>query len=149
MKVCYTCKGEKDKTEFNKNCSRSDGLQSICKECDRSRSKALYYENNYKIKMLERRKVRRQEKRLFIINYLKEHPCIDCGETDPLVLDFDHINPKEKFKSISSMISNQEMSWELIKTEINKCEIRCANCHRRKTAVQFGWNIVGLLAEMD
>lgn len=30
-------------------------------------------------------------------------------------------------------------SWEKVKTEIAKCEIRCANCHAVKTAKQFGW----------
>lgn len=27
----------------------------------------------------------------------------------------------------------------MLKTEIEKCEVRCANCHRRKTARDLGW----------
>jgi hypothetical protein len=34
---------------------------------------------------------------------------------------------------------HQAYSWTSILAEINKCEIRCANCHRRRTALQFGW----------
>ena len=31
-------------------------------------------------------------------------------------------------------------SWNAILVEIAKCDIRCANCHRRRTASQYGWD---------
>jgi hypothetical protein len=67
-----------------------------------------------------------------LFNYLQDKTCIDCGEADPIVLDFDHKQPSLKFKSISKMLSGH-YSWKRILLEIDKCDIRCANCHRRKT----------------
>ena len=54
--------------------------------------------------------------------------CVDCGETNPLVLDFDHVRGN-KTMCISNMVRNC-YSIESIKKEIKKCEIRCSNCHR-------------------
>ncbi len=74
--------------------------------------------------------------RKMIRGYLDKHPCIDCGENDPVVLEFDHRVPADKFKSVSTMISGH-YSWRRVLDEIQKCDIRCANCHRRKTYLQF------------
>ena len=54
--------------------------------------------------------------------------CIDCGESNPLVLDFDHVRGNKKM-CISNMVRNS-YSIETIQKEIEKCEIRCSNCHR-------------------
>lgn len=72
----------------------------------------------------------------FVVDYLKQHPCVDCGETDPIVLEFDHL--RNKRKEVSRLI-NDCVSIEILVEEIEKCEVRCANCHRRKTAKQFNW----------
>jgi 5-methylcytosine-specific restriction endonuclease McrA len=71
-----------------------------------------------------------------IFNYLRGHPCVDCGEPDVIVLDFDH--QRDKKHAISRLVCSNK-SWGEILVEIEKCEIRCANCHRSKTARQFGW----------
>ena len=64
--------------------------------------------------------------------------CTDCSEKDPVILDFDHRNPKDKVESVSVAINNAR-SWNIILAEIQKCDVRCANCHRRRTAKQQGW----------
>ena len=56
--------------------------------------------------------------------------CTDCGVTNPIVLDFDHL--KDKKYNISRMI-HDGFSWAAIKKEIAKCEVVCANCHRIRT----------------
>jgi hypothetical protein len=56
---------------------------------------------------------------------------VDCGETDPDVLDFDHVRGK-KVCGISRMVGRGYRLWR-IKAEIDKCEVRCANDHRRIT----------------
>lgn len=72
----------------------------------------------------------------FIWTYLASHYCIDCGERDPVVLEFDHVRDK-KFV-ISAM--GQSKTLKDVQEEIKKCVIRCANCHRRKTALQLRWH---------
>jgi len=67
----------------------------------------------------------------YIWEYLLKHPCVDCGETNPLVLQFDHVRG-EKRKAISAMVSNSS-SLGAIKKEIKKTDVRCANCHTIKT----------------
>lgn len=68
----------------------------------------------------------------FIWQYLCKHPCIDCGEKDPIVLDFDHVRGKKKW-NVSRMGSTWTYSLQKIAEEIAKCDVRCANCHRRVT----------------
>ena len=82
----------------------------------------------------KRHRVRIREK---VLDFLSIRQCVDCQEKDPIVLEFDHINPSEKFKSVAKMLSGH-YSWNSVLVEIQKCEIRCANCHRRKTYAQFG-----------
>jgi hypothetical protein len=75
----------------------------------------------------------------FVKQYLLKNPCVDCGESDVTVLEFDHSKQKGiKFKAVSSLMKAR-YPLEKIKEEIKKCEVRCANCHRRKTAVEFRW----------
>jgi L-lysine 2,3-aminomutase len=56
--------------------------------------------------------------------------CVDCGEKNHIVLDFDHL--KDKKYNVSRMI-HDGFSWKAIMKEIQKCEIVCANCHRIRT----------------
>ena len=67
----------------------------------------------------------------FVYDYLSKHPCVDCGEGDVVVLDFDHVKG-EKVSDVSRLANVGARLWKLI-NEIDKCEVRCANCHRRVT----------------
>ncbi len=78
----------------------------------------------------------RTQQRELLLAYLATHPCVDCGERDVVCLEFDHVSG-EKVRNIANMIG--EYSWTTIEAEIAKCEVRCANCHRRKTAKQHGY----------
>lgn len=141
MKICSTCKLSKEK--FYPNARKTDGLQTYCVDCAKERSKKRYksfsVEQKQKMQDGARQKVLRNKQ--FIWDYLKENPCVDCGETDPIVLEFDH--QVNKVDCISTL-SGQGIGLEKIAEEIGKCEVRCANCHRRKTAKDFEWykNIV-------
>lgn len=127
MKKCCTCKTLKSPEDFHKSRSRKDGLQTTCKSCRQKIHKEHYAENKKKYKKDNTRY--RKERREIIRNYLLEHPCVDCGESDPIVLEFDHLRDKE-----FSISEGTSFSETRILIEIEKCEVRCANCHRRKTA---------------
>ncbi len=75
----------------------------------------------------------------FVAGYLSAHPCIDCGETDLVVLEFDHRDPAEKLFSIGSVMTGNRRSLKSVQSEVAKCDVRCANCHRRKTAISGGF----------
>lgn len=71
----------------------------------------------------------------YLIDYLIKHPCVDCGEDNILVLEFDHKDPANKLTEVNKLIKNRS-TLESLKEEIKKCEVRCANCHRVKTQIE-------------
>lgn len=139
-KKCSLCQLLKSlKNDFSKKKSNTDGKQNVCKECAKEVFHRYYIDNKEKhIENTTRRKNEQKEiNRQFILDYFSTHPCIDCGETDARCLEFDHVYGN-KLQNISSMMRNV-CSVEAIKKEITKCEVRCANCHRKKTSKDFNW----------
>jgi 5-methylcytosine-specific restriction endonuclease McrA len=140
MKKCSSCKKIKSLGDFNKNKSKKDGLNTICRLCSKKRSKK-YYEDNREKHLVEVRKHRKRQRfklRKYVWSYKQAHPCISCGEQDPRVLEFSHINKKSKYMNVAHMVG-QAVSITRLNKEIDKCEILCANCHRRKTFIQESW----------
>ena len=60
-----------------------------------------------------------------------------CGESDPVVLEFDHIDDNTKYMNIAHMICDS-FGLDRVMEEVAKCQVMCANCHRRKTAKERG-----------
>lgn len=56
--------------------------------------------------------------------------CKVCGEKDPICLDYHHTDPKTKLFDICRAVCTG-IAWDKIVLEIAKCEVLCANCHRR------------------
>jgi 5-methylcytosine-specific restriction endonuclease McrA len=94
-----------------------------------------HYQGN-KTYYAEKRDRLRERNRAWVLEYLLSHPCAECGEKDPVVLDFDHLSGKEF--TVNSAVRNGR-SLKSIQLEIDKCQVLCSNCHRRKTARDFGW----------
>lgn len=85
----------------------------------------------------------RQEYEDYVWDYLTSHPCVDCGETDILVLQFDHRGSKKI--NVTMLYSH---SMKVLIEEIEKCDIRCSNCHDRKTWIERDtWKVRRLRAE--
>jgi L-lysine 2,3-aminomutase len=80
---------------------------------------------------------RRHDRQISVYSYLLEHPCVDCGESDPVVLEFDHVRGKKRFAVTRALMAGY--GWKTILSEIEKCQVRCRNCHRKKTAKEQNW----------
>lgn len=139
-RVCCTCGLAKPMSEFALKDKERGTRSTKCRTCQAAYSREHYRRNRpkYLQKASTQRKVNREQCRQHVFNYLSTHPCIDCGEIDPILLEFDHRDASLKRESISRMISKR--TWPIIQLEIAKCDVRCANCHRRRTAQQFGWS---------
>src|SRR5439155_9463798 len=111
-------------------------LQSWCRACFAEVNGAYYARNHEreKTRLVAQTDARRQENRRNIIAYLQAHPCIDCGERDIVVLEFDHRGAKA---GDVSTYANSGRGWARVLKEIEACDVRCANCHRRRTALSW------------
>lgn len=140
-KVCTYCGLERDEeNDFNWEYKSRGKRQARCKYCQSELSK-LHYRNNKPI-YNERTRVRKRqtmaENMVRTSSYLATHPCVDCNQADIRLLEFDHVNG-QKSREIADLLS-WGFNWSTIETEIAKCEVRCANCHRIKTIEQGrGW----------
>lgn len=150
MKTCTVCGKEKPSSEFKR-------LQ--CKVCLLIKAREYRAANRDRIRELQKKWVRRNKgkqaaiharyrethreeinkryrKRSFVLwanieQWISEHGngCIECGETDRLVLVFHHRNPAVKKYNVTGMASQK---WETILKEIEKCDLLCRNCHAKR-----------------
>lgn len=136
MKICCRCREFKSDEAFKSH--------PYCSEC-----RSLYERTRYQRVYVSRKKAHDRVKRYrskskdiayrFIYDHLSTHPCLDCGESDVVVLEFDHVRG-EKTMSISTMLKTlcYPKALPLLSAEIDKCDVRCCNCHRRRTAASTG-----------
>jgi ribosomal protein L32 len=79
--------------------------------------------------------------------------CSDCGyAAHAAALQFDHTDSNKK-ANVSDLIRS-DYSWKTIKEEINKCVVRCSNCHavitaeRREAMDPYqSWNVRTILID--
>lgn len=95
--------------------------------------------NRYNKNTKETQRKIRVRNKAYLRKYLEEHPCVDCGETDIRCLEFDHIDRSTKSQNVGRMCSSMHYSLVRIQKEIEKCIVRCANCHRKKTYFDMNW----------
>jgi hypothetical protein len=143
--LCTNCKK-------NKKHIKQDGTQDRwCLICNREYHNTMYHKHNYGEKQKEyynnnKEKIKKQCRKSVkkiklalrkILFKWKKQPCVDCGIQEPLIIDPDHVRGN-KINNISRMISSTCTEKEL-RTELAKCDPRCANCHRLITAKKFGY----------
>lgn len=134
---CGQCGLSKSPDEFSIRYRDTGERQSWCRDCMADYKRDWYIRNRDhqldRVRANHERSTRENQDRAW--DYLGQHPCVDCGEPDPVVLQLDHLGDKRK--DVSYMLL-QGFTWVTIQIEIAKCEIRCGNCHRRKTARALG-----------
>jgi hypothetical protein len=115
---------------------KSGMRRSECRLCCRERSKQHYRRNRaaYLNRNRQNNPVQRQRGAELVRAFLLEHPCLKCGESDLVVLEFNHVNSQTKLGNISDMVL-RGCSEARLNAEIAKCEVLCANCHQRLTSL--------------
>lgn len=134
---CGRCHECKPSLEFAWRRKARGQRDSYCRDC-RAAYKQEHYSKNrqrYVDNAAAWRRRTLDERWEYLRAYLAEHPCVDCGETDLLVLEFDHLRDKEFVISVG--ITHKP--WPAVLREIEKCEVLCANCHRRRSAARHGY----------
>ena len=116
------------------------GKEQLCLECRRARGRQ-HYANNREY-YLAKARIRNRETSLivkdWILEYLKNHPCVDCGNCDIRVLEFDHRDRLDKTAHVSVLVTTG-YSLDAVQREVSKCDVRCANCHLIRTREQRRW----------
>jgi hypothetical protein len=110
----------------------------VCVNCHRRRT--AVFQGSWRLRpeaALELPLLTPHERRnvVFVRQWLMDGKCADCGLDDLLVLEFDHVG--RKTGGVAKM-ARDGCSFERLRAEIVECEIRCANCHRRRTRRQLG-----------
>lgn len=145
-KRCPSCSTIKRLSEFSSRTVMEPKPCSYCRSCQREYCKLHYQRNRpaHNVRRYRRQKNTRLRLIQLVAQYKIGAKCVDCGEADPIVLEFDHVRGTKK-GNISRMLCTA--TWSKIQEEIAKCELRCANCHRRKTARDLGWKVRAQSAE--
>lgn len=137
MQRCARCKENKPVADFAWRRKARGQLDTYCRPC-RAAYKQKHYAANrqtYIDRAAARTRRLAKERAEFLIDYFLTHPCVDCGEADPIVLEFDH--QQDKAFGIANGLRSR--SWDALIAEMAKCEVVCANCHRRRTAERGGF----------
>lgn len=139
---CARCKAVKHEDDFAGPFKSRKRKGSYCRACRTGYQHEHYLQN--RTERIQQARVRKEEeyrRRLkFVLEYLRQHPCVDCGESDLVVLEFDHLGGK----SFTVSAGMKTRSWAAVLSEIEKCEVVCVNCHRRRTAIRGGFRRLAL-----
>lgn len=165
--ICTKCSQPKDpSSDFYWQYGKPAGR--VCKDCRKEIAKIKYsvdpepykhrvkkWQNNHSnLVILYKRKWNNQHPNYFserhrvlvatkrdIINKIKTGPCSDCERNfNPVCMDFDHLPHNPKRANISVLIGGS-CTVEYLVTELDKCELVCANCHRLRTLSRFEYRI--------
>lgn len=130
MKTCTSCNVSKPLSEFNK---KGKYLQRYCRDCQKEYHKKWYSNNKKSVRKRCYRNAKRykQEVIAYVAELLSNSECELCGNKDFYCLEFDHL--RDKKKDVGSLMHTTTL--RIVKEEIAKCRILCANCHKKETHI--------------
>lgn len=132
-RYCTKCFLQKPIEDFPWKYKSLGKRHTAFKDCYAKRSRE--WDEDNKDRQLENVRRNNQAYRVnareYVLAYLLSHPCSECGETDPRVLEFHHEG--EKSSEVIRLIGRGASLQALI-AEIEKCTVLCANCHRKLTS---------------
>jgi hypothetical protein len=136
LRTCGRCNEAKPLSEFAWRRKAKGQRDNMCRPCRAAYHREHYLRNKqrYVDQARDRKQALARERTAYLLDFFRTNPCTDCGETDPLVLEFDHLGAK--LFNIGTALRYR--NWQSILDEIEKCEVVCANCHRRRTALRLG-----------
>lgn len=138
MKTCTKCQKKKPLDDFNNLKKSKDGKAPICKICKREYDNNQYATNDKRRDAIKQANTDRIKEGMdYVRSYLSKHPCVDCGLKDPDLLEFDHVKGG-KVAGVGRLVQTGN-TLSTIKREIDKCEVRCLHCHRKRTIKSLGW----------
>jgi hypothetical protein len=136
VRKCYRCGELKPIEDFSWRRKAHGQRDTFCRPCRSAYGKEHYAAN--RARYIEQARIQKEklmlERTTYLIQYFERNRCVDCGEEDPVVLEFDHL--RDKSFAIGPNLARR--SWQSILDEMEKCEVVCANCHRRRTARRRG-----------
>jgi hypothetical protein len=137
MRRCGRCQAIKPVDDFMWRRKERGQRDNYCRPCRADYHHEHYVANRarYIENTARRKRALAEERNAYLVEFFVTHPCTDCGETDPLVLEFDHQG--DKCFNVSAGV--RDRNWQAVLDEIAKCEVVCANCHRRRTAAARGF----------
>lgn len=129
LKVCTKCSSSKPTSEFNKNKRRLDGFQSYCRACQKKIDAESYSKSSTRRRNVsEQGKLAKARGKKFVQRYKRIVGCKLCTENEPAALDLHHLDPSVKEGNPSEFYGH---SRSTLKSELRKCVVLCANCHRK------------------
>lgn len=125
-RTCSRCLAAKSESEFAPSVWAQTKV-TWCRDCTRLYYKARNAVDGHK----KENAIRRRRERVAEVRSIKASMgCQVCGERHPACLDFHHRDPATKRKTVAEMVA-AGWSNEVLETEIAKCDLLCANCHRK------------------
>lgn len=137
MKTCTGCKADKPDEDYYlmRHPNGRKYRRQPCKECHKGNMRSRPRSEKRKTEDRRRAPIQRARRRAILDEHLAAHPCVDCGEADPIVLQFDHVRG-DGWTNMNQAVRN--FGLERLLEEIAKCDVRCANCHVRRHSSHNG-----------